>query len=103
MYIVLEYSLFLPDINENRIFSTYFQKNLEISSLMKIRLVGAELFHADGRTDGRTAMTKIRVAFRNFPKAPKKLRFFPTGYIYCRPCGLRVTVTVNSINRLACD
>ena len=25
---------------------------------MKISLVGAELFHADGRTDGRTDMTK---------------------------------------------
>ena len=26
------------------------------------------MFHADGRTD----MTKLIVAFRNFPKAPKK-------------------------------
>jgi hypothetical protein len=33
--------------------------------------VGAELFHADGRTDGRTDMTKLIVAFRNFAKAPK--------------------------------
>jgi hypothetical protein len=30
--------------------------------------VGAELFHADGRTD----MTKLIVAFRNFAKAPKE-------------------------------
>ena len=29
---------------------------------MKIRQVGTELFHADGRTD----MTKLIVAFRNF-------------------------------------
>jgi hypothetical protein len=29
---------------------------------MKIRPVGAELLHADGRTD----MTKLRVALRNF-------------------------------------
>jgi len=35
---------------------------------MKIRPVGAELFHADRRTD----MTKIMVAFRNFVKAPNK-------------------------------
>jgi len=35
---------------------------------MKIRLLGAELFHADGQTD----MTKI-VAFRKFAKAPKKV------------------------------
>jgi hypothetical protein len=40
---------------------------------MKIRPVGAELFHADGRTD----MMKIIVAFRNFANAPKvKMREF---------------------------
>ena len=36
---------------------------------MKIRAVGAELFHADRRTD----ITKITVAFRNFANAPKKI------------------------------
>jgi hypothetical protein len=40
---------------------------------MKIRLVGAEMFHADGRTDGQTTdMTKLIVAFRNFANAPNK-------------------------------
>jgi hypothetical protein len=44
---------------------------------MKIRPVGAELFHAEGqmdrRTDGRTAdMMKLRVVFCNFENAPKK-------------------------------
>jgi hypothetical protein len=34
---------------------------------MKIRPVAAELFHAEGRTD----MTKLIVAFRNFANAPK--------------------------------
>jgi len=34
---------------------------------MKIRPVGAELFHADRRTD----VTKLIVAFRNFVNAPK--------------------------------
>jgi hypothetical protein len=34
--------------------------------------VGAELFHAGGREDGRTDMTKLLVAFRNFANAPKK-------------------------------
>jgi len=45
---------------------------------MKIRPLGAELFHADRRTnsDGRTVdgqidMTKLTVAFRNFANAPK--------------------------------
>jgi len=35
---------------------------------MKIRLVGAELFHADGQTD----MTKLIVAFRNSANAPQE-------------------------------
>ena len=35
---------------------------------MKIRPVGAEIFHAGGRTD----MTKQVVAFRNFANAPNK-------------------------------
>jgi hypothetical protein len=34
---------------------------------MKIRLVGAELFHEDSRTD----MTKLIVAFHIFANAPK--------------------------------
>ena len=34
---------------------------------MKSRLIGAELFHADRRTD----ITKLKVAFRNFKNAPK--------------------------------
>jgi hypothetical protein len=34
---------------------------------MKIRPVGTELFHAEGRTD-----MKLIVAFRNFANAPKK-------------------------------
>jgi len=37
---------------------------------MKIRPMEAESFHADGRTD----MTKLIVAFRNFADAPKKLK-----------------------------
>jgi len=37
---------------------------------VKIRLVEAEMFHADGRTD----MTKLIVAFRNSANATKKFR-----------------------------
>jgi hypothetical protein len=37
---------------------------------MKIRPVGAELFHAERRTD----MTKLIVTFRNFANAPKNNR-----------------------------
>jgi len=42
---------------------------------MKIRPVGAELFHADGRTNGqadkRKDATKLIVTFRNFENVPK--------------------------------
>ena len=42
---------------------------------MKIRQVGAELFHEDrqtgGRTEGQTDMNKITVAFHNFAYASK--------------------------------
>jgi len=34
---------------------------------MKIRQVGAELFHVDGRTD----VMKLTVVFRNFAHAPE--------------------------------
>jgi hypothetical protein len=39
-----------------------------MSSFVKIRLMGAELFHADEQT----AIKKLTVAFRNFAKVPKK-------------------------------
>jgi hypothetical protein len=42
---------------------------------MKIRPVGAELFHADGQThrqtDRQTELTKLIVTFHNFAKAPR--------------------------------
>ena len=45
-----------------------FSKYPKISNFMKIRQVGAELFHADGRT----GITKLIVAYRNFIKSPKR-------------------------------
>ena len=53
--------LFLPDFNETRIFSTYFSKGAQMSNLMKIRPVEAELFQSDARMD----------ILRNFAIAPK--------------------------------
>jgi hypothetical protein len=44
-----------------------FSKNTETSNFMKIRWMGAELFHAARQTD----MTKLTVAFCNFSKAPR--------------------------------
>jgi len=43
--------LFLSDFSETWISFNKFSKNTEIQNFMKIRPVGAELFHADGRTN----------------------------------------------------
>jgi len=41
----------LVQIEWNMCFLKTFSKNIQTSNLMKIRLVTAELFHADGRTN----------------------------------------------------
>jgi hypothetical protein len=47
-------------------------KNIQISNFTKIRRVGAELFHADKRTDGQADKHEEPiVALRNFANAPK--------------------------------
>jgi hypothetical protein len=53
MYIGLQvqYLLFQSDFNATLIFPKDFQKITQISNFMKIRPVGADMFHADGRTD----------------------------------------------------
>jgi hypothetical protein len=43
--------------------------------------VGADLFHADRKTDRPTAMTRIVVAFHNFVNAPKNGSQLPIGYV----------------------
>jgi hypothetical protein len=50
-----------------------FAKNAQISIFMKIRPVGAELFHAEGQTD----MTEPIVAFRYFARAPNNAAYPP--------------------------
>jgi hypothetical protein len=51
-----------------------FLKNTQIPNLMKMRSVGAELFHAYSQMDGQPDTTKLKIAFRNFAIAPKKGR-----------------------------
>jgi hypothetical protein len=56
-------------------------KNTEISNFMKIRTVGAELFHANERTDRQTDrdMTKLIVGFRNSANGPKNVETSPSN------------------------
>ena len=43
--------------------------------------MGAELFHAYGRTDLQTGMITLIVAFRNFANVPKK-KLKPMEYVF---------------------
>ena len=53
-------------------FLDMFLKNTQTPTFIKVCPVGAELFHAERRTDRQTDMTKLLVAFRNFASAPNK-------------------------------
>jgi hypothetical protein len=60
----VKYPSFLSDLNEISIFLDKFWKNVQISTLMIIRPVGAEMFRADRRTERHdTAYSRF---FRNF-------------------------------------
>jgi len=59
--------LILSHFNESFNFLNRFSENTQISNLMKVRSLGAELFHADGWAD----MTKAIVAFRSSANGPK--------------------------------
>jgi len=54
----MKYRVFVSGFNVTWIYFDRFLKSTEISDFMKIGVVGAELFHADGQThrgtDGRT-------------------------------------------------
>ena len=60
---------------------------------MTIRPVGAELFHADGRTD----MTKLIVDFPNFAMAPQKVNLYIVSskpHFYCQSVRLEVRTAI---------
>jgi hypothetical protein len=63
------YELFLSDFNETN-FLDIFLKSLT-------RLVGAEFFRADGRTDRQRDVTQLIVAFRTAANAPAKPKNCP--------------------------
>jgi len=61
--------LLVSDFNKTLIFSAVFPKNTRIQNFMKIRPVGAELFHEDGCAD----MAKLIATIRNFVNAPNEM------------------------------
>jgi hypothetical protein len=71
-----KYPLFLLYFNETWIFAANFRKNTQISNFVKICTVGADLFHACGRTEGQTDMMKLIVSFRSFANAPDNLHIY---------------------------
>ena len=77
----VKYALILSNFNETLIFSTDRRKNPQISNFVKIRLLRAELLHADRRTD----TTKLIVAFLSFVNAPQKFYVLPKQctYLFC--------------------
>ena len=52
------------------------KKKSSLPNFMKIRPVGTEFFHADGRTGSQRDVTKLIEAFGYFASAPK------TGFLY---------------------
>jgi hypothetical protein len=83
MYIGLhvKYRLFLSDFNETRFFFDSFSKNIQILNVMKIRAVGAELLHADRRTDRHDEANSRSLQYANTPKIDYKVA--TKGLIRC--------------------
>jgi hypothetical protein len=65
MYIKCHYS----QIKKKLHYLERFSKYPPIPNFVKIHPVGAEFFHAEGRMDRRTGMTKPIVTYRNFEDA----------------------------------
>jgi hypothetical protein len=64
-------------------FSRQISEKYSTSNFMKIRPVGAELFHADGRTDGQTdRYDDASNRFRNFANVPERSIYFGAGLNY---------------------
>jgi hypothetical protein len=61
--------IFVLDLNKNLISLEKFSKNIQMSNLMKIGILGAELFHADGRTDRQTDRYVRRSSSKFFERA----------------------------------
>jgi hypothetical protein len=72
----VKYQPFLSDFNKTYVFLTDF-RNIIQYKISQNCLVGAKLFIAKLRTEGRTDMTKLTVGFRNFANASQNpIKFF---------------------------
>ena len=69
-------------------FSRHILEKYPISNFMKICSVGAELYHAVGRTD----MAKLIITFRNFTNAPKTSK---EGHLFFLSLFFLVSITYN--------
>jgi hypothetical protein len=67
----VKYHLFSSDFNDTWIFSTEFIKIKYEISWKSVQWLPSFSVRMDGRTDRRTDMTKLIVAFRNFANVPK--------------------------------
>jgi len=65
----------------NSLERTRLSSSIQFNENPQIRPVRSELFHADGRTDGRTTITKLIVAFSNFVNSSKKRRTFRLNFL----------------------
>ena len=72
----------MSDCNETCVFLKDFFKNNQISDIKKVRLVGAEFFHADRWTD----RMKLIVAAHNFANTPKNETKHTHNYLHTERC-----------------
>ena len=82
-YVFLQSNRYFCKILIKLIFSRQNLEKTQITDFIKVRPVGAELFHEDGQTDGQTDMTNLTVAFRSFANSTKNCVLnFPPWCLY---------------------
>jgi hypothetical protein len=95
MYIGLhvKYYLFYSDFNETWIFWADFRKILKYQiSWKSVQWKQSCSMMINGRTDGRTDMTKLIVAFRNFANASKNTGIYFAFNLPYSQCNCLVSV-----------
>ena len=93
----VKYPLFLSDFTGNWIFSTDFRKILEYQ--ISLRFFNGSRVAPCRWADGRTDMTMLVSAFRNFANAPKNQRnsVYSTSWSYNYTAGLSPPLLILSL------